>query len=185
MAPLTQLYFQKDFLRGPHPTPPPHACNFYINFKPLSCIKLFCGRERCVCGGGAVVLSGSRGAGGLGSAVRRGWTGHPAPSPAKQGSPNPQAPPMCCTRNSQGVPPAPWTRWSQPPSPLCPQPLHLCSLFHLPQQVALCGQFHSGHPTSLAPGAFSVSFKLEKLVFLRNRKIKSPLKKKITVKTGD
>lgn len=69
MAPLTQLYFQKDFLRGPHPSPPPHAYNFYINFKPLSCIKLFCGRERCVWGGGATGLSGS--AGGLGSAVSR------------------------------------------------------------------------------------------------------------------
>lgn len=45
---INSIIFSKGFLTRP-PTPPqPCACNFYINFKPLSCIKLFCGRELCV-----------------------------------------------------------------------------------------------------------------------------------------
>lgn len=72
MAPLTQLDFQKDFLRGPHPTPTSHACNFYINFKPLSCIKLFCGREMCVWERGAVGLPSFPGGPGSG-VTSRAW----------------------------------------------------------------------------------------------------------------
>lgn len=115
MAPLTQLYFQKDFLRGPHPSPPPHACNFYINFKPLSRIKLFCGRERCVWGGGALGLSGS--AGGLGSVVS-------SPGTPRAGGSSSQSLPD----DEEDVPQSPPTTWtyqhlvvSRPEAPMpCP-----------------------------------------------------------------
>lgn len=156
MPPLTQLYFQKDFLRGPHPSPPPHACNFYINFNPLSCIKLFCGRERCVWGGERRACPALLGAWGQRQAgwgprgrgdpalspcetMRRSATGSPrhmaAPGPA--GLPGPRGPPTPCPcplfpdhsllRTSFPCPQV-GTHMCQPTVGTCPRGLHELSL---------------------------------------------------------
>lgn len=77
---INSIIFSKGFLPWP---PPQHACNFYINFKPFSCIKLFCGRERCVWEEGASVLSGPTGEPGL----RRDPGGGPLPTWLRQRQP--------------------------------------------------------------------------------------------------
>lgn len=104
---INSIIFSKGFLTRPPPPPHPHACNFYIDFKPLSCIKLFCGRERCVWAGGAVVLSGSpwglgvrreQAAGtpvgepspGEGAPALRGNEDEPRPHPGSRTCPGPQ-----------------------------------------------------------------------------------------------
>lgn len=149
MAPLTQLYFQKDFLRGPHPTPPAHACNSYIDFKPLSCIKLFCGGERHVWEGSApgLLVQPTRARAGAAGGPTVGSKGQAALS-------SPEGP-----------------RWAGPsvPEPPCPR------LVSVPRRRLSCP--HSGcckrQPTlePLILMASGVFFELESLVSLRNEEV--------------
>lgn len=149
---INSIIFSKRFLARPPPSPPPHACNFYINFKPLSCIKLFCGRERCVWGGGAAGLSGS--AGGLRAPGGRGTQLSATPSPLPPTGPwdrvrrMPQAPHHVAAPGPAGVPargpprPAPALASADHP-PLQPTPIPTSGL-------VLSLQVHSGYLTSLA-----------------------------------
>lgn len=116
---INSIIFSKGFLPCP---PAPHACNFYINFKPFSCIKLFCGRERCVWEEGASVLSGPTGEPGLRGAPEGGplpmWL-HQKPPGLQALSPVAPGPrsPVPCTSIPRRLP-ALHAQWAALPLPL-------------------------------------------------------------------
>lgn len=143
---INSIIFSKGFLTRPTPHPTPHACNFYINFKPLSCIKLFCGREKCV------------------------WEERTLACPAPLGSPGlggPEEGRTLCGAGAAGGLQAllgPKVPSALPPALLFPDASLLCS----PPRAALPVPIHRWAPKLL--NVLFVSLELENLIFWRSEK---------------